>query len=275
MQLLAHAEASVCLHSPHPDNPDGPFPRSSFPNSTSALQWGLDTSFYILCPATHTCGLFSRLHTWLPNLLPAGLSESPAPISHSSCKHMGPRSAPQLKGFVEPTFPQPSLSPLGLGYTCPSRTSLLLWPPFPGQALLCPPKDSLCLETAVNLLWTSLLISLYLLRTIYNFLLPIGGERSTHLLFWHLKQAFKGLPALPSSIPTPSLCLILMLHSRSLRFSVLRTCALTPHFPWNLSLVPTCPSVASLAPASFWSPLITLEWDVFLSCTWNLARVVL
>lgn len=99
MQLLAHAEASVCLHSPHPDNPDGPFPRSSFPNSTSVLQWGLDTSFYILFPATHTCGLFSPLHTWLPNLPPAGLSESPAPISHSSCKHMGPRSAPQLKGF--------------------------------------------------------------------------------------------------------------------------------------------------------------------------------
>lgn len=112
---------------------------------------------------------------------------------------------------MEPTFSQPSLSPLGLGYICPSGTSLLLWPPFPGQALLCPPKDSLCLETAVNLLWTSLLISLYLLRTIYNFLLPIGGERNTHLLFWHLKQAFKGLPVVPSSIPTPSLCLILML----------------------------------------------------------------
>lgn len=274
MQLLAHAEASVCLHSPHPDNPDGPFPRSSFPNSTSALQWGLDTSFYILCPATHTCGLFSRLHTWLPNLLPAGLSESPAPISHSSCKHMGPRSAPQLKGFVESTFPQPSLSPLGLGYTCPSRTSLLLWPPFPVQALLCPPKDSLCLETAVNLLWTSLLISLYLLRTIYNFLLPIGGERSTHLLFWHLKQAFKGLPALPSLIPTPSLCLILML---------------SPTFPSLLSPSHLCShpslslesfsgphlSFSGQPGSSFWSPLITLEWDVFLSCTWNLARVVL
>ena len=99
MQMLAHAEASACLHSPHPDNPDGPFPRSSFPNSTSALQWGLDTCFYILFPPAHTCGLFSRLHTWFPYLPPAGLSESPAPISHSSCKHMGPRSAPQLKGF--------------------------------------------------------------------------------------------------------------------------------------------------------------------------------
>lgn len=73
---------------------------------------------------------------------------------------------------MEPTFPRPSLSPLYLGYSCPYGTSLLLWPLFPGQAWLCPPKGSLCLETSVNLLWTSLLISLYLLRTIYSFLLP-------------------------------------------------------------------------------------------------------
>lgn len=128
MQVLAHAEAPAYLHSPHSD---GPFPWSSFPNSSSTLQWGLDTSsstFSFLLPTLvgcfHICTLGFQIFQVYLNCQP--------PFLTHPANTWAPGVLLSWRGLMEPTFPQPSLSPLCLGYSCPSRTSLLLWPLFPG-----------------------------------------------------------------------------------------------------------------------------------------------
>lgn len=128
-----------------------------------------------------------------------------SPIFHSSFKRMCPRAHGVLphchlllrgkeRDGVQP-FPQacsaPSVSTLPVLHLSPQRSEPV------------PARDFPCRETSVNFLWASLLISQYLLRIFYNFLLPMGKEET--LLVLPAFRDFYGFPVLPFSSYPPAI----------------------------------------------------------------------